>query len=295
MRGLENRLPVPELEPSWYQYFKPSRRASHQEILRVLRETPVDTITVCAVGPMSNIALAAAEDPETFLRMKELLIMGGAVDVPGNITPVAEANTWNDAVACARVLALSSQDPSSTMAPASHDKSGLGPYPKGLSRQLQVKLFLLDITLSHCLDYELFSQAVRPQLDASGPLATFVNQFLGGIYKKLRYQYGNNASHRLALHDPVTVWYTLCPDHPDWTLASPAPEDIRVATSGQWTHGMHVPDRRGKRRAAGGTETEIIGDGLGWLSSLRGNRIGVMSKSPGPKAYHSTIMDRLFS
>ncbi|KAL4882152.1 Inosine/uridine-preferring nucleoside hydrolase domain-containing protein [Aspergillus karnatakaensis] len=286
--------PRPGHTPTYFNYFTPSRLPAHKEMLRILRNEPAGTVTVCSVGPMTNIALAAAEDPEAFLRMKELLVMGGAIDVPGNINPVAEANTWNDAVACARVFALTSLDPSSTMPVQQGPEIPLGPYPEGLSKRLCLKLFPLDITLNHYVDYARFVEAVKPQMEMGSPLAVFVDTFLGAIFQKVQFQYGDNASAKLALHDGLTVWYALSSHDPGWGLALNAPEDIRIEAAGQWTHGMHVPDRRNKRHADGVNETEIPGDSLGWLSSIRGNRINVVATSPGGEVYHSRILQQIF-
>ncbi|WP_170557518.1 nucleoside hydrolase [Ruegeria atlantica] len=62
-------------------------------------------LVVCAVGPLTNIADAMQLDPEFAGNIKRLVIMGGAVFCPGNITEHAEANIYNDALAADAVFA----------------------------------------------------------------------------------------------------------------------------------------------------------------------------------------------
>jgi inosine-uridine nucleoside N-ribohydrolase len=62
-------------------------------------------LTVAALGPLTNIALALEADQRALLRIGRLVVMGGAVDVPGNITPTAEFNIHVDPDAASRVFA----------------------------------------------------------------------------------------------------------------------------------------------------------------------------------------------
>ncbi|WP_339769669.1 nucleoside hydrolase [uncultured Paraglaciecola sp.] len=73
-------------------------RSSAQYIVDMARQYPGE-ITVVAIGPLGNLALALRLEPELPKLLKGVSIMGGAAFVPGNVTPVAEANIWNDAYA----------------------------------------------------------------------------------------------------------------------------------------------------------------------------------------------------
>ncbi|MCB9149942.1 MAG: nucleoside hydrolase [Caldilineaceae bacterium] len=56
-------------------------------------------ITLLAVGPLTNLALAVSLEPAIAHNVKQVVIMGGAVDHRGNASPLAEANIHNDAAA----------------------------------------------------------------------------------------------------------------------------------------------------------------------------------------------------
>ena len=62
-------------------------------------------VVICAIGPLTNIADAIQRDPGFAGRVGRLVIMGGAFEVPGNITPQAEANIWHDPAAADLVFA----------------------------------------------------------------------------------------------------------------------------------------------------------------------------------------------
>jgi len=61
-------------------------------------------ITLCPIGPMTNIALAIIKDPSIVPKIKQIVFMGGAAFCPGNTSPVAEFNIYVDPWAAHVVL-----------------------------------------------------------------------------------------------------------------------------------------------------------------------------------------------
>ncbi len=62
-------------------------------------------VTLCAIGPITNVAEALRRHPDFAANIAKIVFMGGAAQVPGNVTPYAEANTYQDPHALAEVLA----------------------------------------------------------------------------------------------------------------------------------------------------------------------------------------------
>ena len=73
------------------------------QIVRLANERPGE-LTLVAVGPLTNLAIALALDPGIADRFRQVVLMGGAFQVPGNVTPIDEANIWHDPEAAQMVM-----------------------------------------------------------------------------------------------------------------------------------------------------------------------------------------------
>jgi inosine-uridine nucleoside N-ribohydrolase len=93
--GLTRRLPLPRTPPL--------RTGAvdflHQHIARYPGQ-----ITLVALGPLTNLARLERRYPKILHRLASLVVMGGAVNTPGNVTPQAEFNFYSDPVAAGEVL-----------------------------------------------------------------------------------------------------------------------------------------------------------------------------------------------
>ena len=93
--GISVRLPAPGIAPV---------EAGAPEFLRDNLLACPDRVTLVALGPLTNLAKLLRRYPEAWERLGGLVVMGGAVDVLGNVTPYAEFNFFCDPLAADLVL-----------------------------------------------------------------------------------------------------------------------------------------------------------------------------------------------
>ncbi len=120
-----------------------------EALARLLGEARPRSIVIAALGPLTNLALLISLYPELTDRIDRIVVMGGSMSA-GNITPVAEFNTWFDPEAAQRVLADS---------------------------DLDVTTVGLDVTRLATVDDELVSTLAR-RGDAGAALASMVTAYL---------------------------------------------------------------------------------------------------------------------
>ena len=199
--GLGDLPDWPEVEPL------PGSPGAVEVILDAARRHGRD-LTIIALGPLTNLALALKEDAGALERVGRIVAMGGAVDVPGNVTPTAEFNMFVDPEAAHRVLAAG----------------------------LPLEVVPLDAT----------RQAVLPRAGmratlgrATGPLASRIQGFSERGFRIAH----SDGEQGMALHDPLAVGLALDPSLGKWeavrlaigpdgeTMRTSGPPNCRVARS----------------------------------------------------------------
>lgn len=148
--------------------------AQHQAVRRLLRlvDTYGAELSIIALGPLTNIARAVQRAPEVMRRVGRVVIMGGAIAVPGNVNPVAEFNIFVDPHAADIVFACG----------------------------LPITLIPLDVTRQVRLTQALLRRHVR------GPGTTLVQ----AVRRMTRHVLdGPQRAQGMAMHDPLAVAVAL--------------------------------------------------------------------------------------
>jgi len=145
-------------------------------MVKMAHQYPNELILI-ATGPLTNLALALQKDPRGVRKLREVVIMGGAVRARGNITPYAEFNIFSDPLAAKIVL-----------------ESGL-----------LITLVPLDVTHQVMLSPQWVEDKIIP-------LQTSFSQFTieATGYDTIAQKFQNRQ--RIYLHDPLAVGVALDPD-----------------------------------------------------------------------------------
>jgi inosine-uridine nucleoside N-ribohydrolase len=173
-------------------------------LLDLIRRAPGE-LTLVALGPLTNLAHALRRDASLVRQLAGVMIMGGAVTVPGNATPVAEFNIYVDPEAAQEVFAAG----------------------------LPLTLVGLDVTERVRLTAAMIEQRLRP-LDS--PLKRFVVECTA---QTIQYSTRVERPSGVALHDPLAVGALIDP-----SVVRTMPLAVQVETKGEFTTGMLVADRR---------------------------------------------------
>ncbi|KII19306.1 nucleoside hydrolase [Phaeobacter sp. S60] len=171
-------------------------------IIDTLRREAPGTVTLCPLGPLTNIAAAFQKAPDIVDRVQEIVLMGGAYFEVGNITPAAEFNIYVDPEAAAAVLT-----------------SGV-----------PVTMMPLDVTHK--------ALATRARVEKIRALDTKVARFTAEMLDFFeRFDVEKYGSEGGPLHDPCVIAYLIRPE-----LFSGRHVNVVVETTSELTLGMTVAD-----------------------------------------------------
>ncbi|MBN1911730.1 MAG: nucleoside hydrolase [Pirellulales bacterium] len=180
-----------------------SRHPSEKVISDAIRATP-NAVTIIALGPLTNLARVFLRDPELTSMVGEVIMVGGTVSGPGNITPAAEFNMYCDPESARTVF----------------------------RSPLTKTLVPLDLTNQIVLSYDLFNKLP----DESTRVGKLLHTILPPAFRAYRQRFGQEGIH---VHDSVALMAAI---HPTlFTIEGMAAD---VETAGELTSGATVFDRR---------------------------------------------------
>ena len=172
--GLGGAKIIPRKGEAWWKPFSGSAGAL---IEKLARQHPGE-ITLIAIGPLTNLALALQRDWEGMEQLKEIVIMGGAVREKGNVTPYAEFNFFFDPLAAKMVLEF----------------------------RIPITLVPLDVTHRVPLTSEMMESRIKP---IQKVFSQFAVESTGYDFKRKQFRGGKKAFY---LHDPLAVGVVINPD-----------------------------------------------------------------------------------
>ena len=173
-------------------------------LVETLTDRPGEVMLI-AVGPLTNLALAEQQSPGVLQKAKQVIVMGGAIQEPGNATPTAEFNFYADPDAARGVI-----------------QSGA-----------QVMLVPLDVTHQVILGREMLENEVAPK-------NTDRSRFLmDAVQDTLRFAEQTGGREGIYLHDPLAVGVAVAPE-----LFEVETMRLDVETQGELTAGQVVADLR---------------------------------------------------
>ena len=171
-------------------------------IIDTLRAQPAGTVTLCPLGPLTNIATAFKRAPDIVERVQEIVLMGGAYFQVGNITPAAEFNIYVDPDAAKIVFASGAP----------------------------IVVMPLDVT-HKALTNRARVEAFRNLGNEPGRMVAEWTDFFERFDKE---KYGSEGA---PLHDPCVIAYLLKPE-----LFSGRHVNVEIETGSELTLGMTVAD-----------------------------------------------------
>jgi len=194
--------------PDWPETEKPPLEPDAVSVIVEHARRLQRLLTLVALGPLTNLALTLKSDAGAVSLIGRIVAMGGAVDVPGNITPTAEFNMYVDPEAAHRVFAA----------------------------HLPLDLVPLDATRQAVLPRAGLKSALRRE---SGPL---VDRIVAFSERGFRLDHSTGAR-GLVLHDPLALALAIDPALAEWE-----PVHLVVGPDGETLRASGEPNCRIARR-----------------------------------------------